>query len=445
LTRSRLTCALVVCLLSSSATADRSEATKKIAKPNILLIFSDDQGYASLGCHGLTDIPTPNIDSIAEGGTRFTDGYVTAPVCSPSRAGLITGRYQQRFGHEHNPGASTEVGLPLSERTIADHLREAGYATGIVGKWHLGMSSKHHPMSRGFGEFFGFLHGAHDYFKPTRGSRVDDPITRNRKVVAETRYLTDALGEEAADFIRRHRKEPWFLYLAFNAVHTPLQATEADRKRFANIEDPNRRSFAAMLFAMDRAVGRVLAEVKRQGLTNRTLIFFISDNGGPTRQTTSRNVPYRGNKGDLYEGGIRVPWLVRWDGRLPGGKVVNTPVSTLDVLPTALAAAGVEVKKDSGLDGVNLIPLLAGDGKAAPSRTLFWRRGKSYALRDGDMKLVGLRKRVELFDLAADPGEKRNLARARPETVQRLKKLFAEWEKGTVPAAWGKNPPPRGK
>jgi arylsulfatase A-like enzyme len=435
LNRLRFTPVLVACLLSSATIVAGSDE-KKAEKPNVLIVFSDDQGHASVGCYGLTDIPTPHIDSIAAGGVRFTNGYVTAPVCSPSRAGLLTGRYQQRFGHEHNPGAADGAGLPLSEKTIADRFRAAGYTTGMVGKWHLGMGEKLHPLNRGFDEFFGFLHGAHDYLDPDRRTRKNDPLLRGRKPVEENRYLTDAFGEEAAAFVRRHRKKPWILYLSFNAVHTPMQAKEADRKRFGKIEDPRRRTYAGMLFAMDRAVGTVLEELKRQDLLKRTLIFYISDNGGPTSQTTSSNAPLRGAKGQLYEGGIRVPWLVRWDGHLPAGKVVHEPVSSLDVVPTALAAAGIEVKKDSGLDGVNLIPWLTGESKTTPHEVLCWRSGRRWAVRAGAFKLVGRAKQVELFDLSTDPSESKDLAKEKPKTVERLRGLYEQWEKGTVRPAW---------
>ena len=206
--------AAILCLLVAAAVADDRN-------PNVLLIFADDQGYAEAGCYGLKDIPTPHIDSLASGGVRFTDGYVTAPVCSPSRAGMLTGRYQQRFGHEHNTGGTEGAGLPLNETTMADRFKAAGYVTGLVGKWHLGMTEKMHPMSRGFDEFFGFLHGGHPYFETARKRRMRDPIRRGREPVSERAYLTDAFGREAVDFVRRHHEKPWFLFLSFNAVHTP--------------------------------------------------------------------------------------------------------------------------------------------------------------------------------------------------------------------------------
>lgn len=435
----RSACAVLVLsslLPAGLAAADEEPARSKARRPNVLLIFTDDQGYAEAGCYGLTDVPTPHIDSLAELGVRFTDGYVSAPVCSPSRAGLLTGRYQQRFGHEHNPGNSREAGLPLTERTMADYFRAAGYATGLVGKWHLGMTEALHPMSRGFGEFFGFLHGGHDYLVPDRPRRMKDPILRGREPAGEKAYLTDAFGREAVEFIRRHHARPWFLYLSFNAVHAPLQAKPPDLQRFEHIEDTKRRTYAGMLHAMDRSIGLVLDELKKNGTARDTLIFFISDNGGPTKQTTSSNAPLRGHKGQVWEGGIRVPFLLRWDGRVPAGKVVKHPVSALDVLPTALAAAGIVPEKPPAFDGVDLLPYLAGERKAAPHEALFWRMGRQSAVRAGNYKLVDIRGAKGLYDLSADVGESKDLSASQPGVVERLETMYADWEKGTVPAKW---------
>jgi arylsulfatase A-like enzyme len=226
-------------------------------RPNVLILLADDLGYADVGFHGCKDIPTPNIDSLAKNGVRCTNGYVSGPYCSPTRAGMLTGRYQTRFGHEFNPGSGPEFGLPVSETTMANRLQAAGYKTGLVGKWHLGDAPKFHPQERGFDEFFGFLAGAHPYF-PGQGA----PIYRGHEVVREKEYLTDAFAREALDFIDRHQKEPFFLYLAFNAVHTPMDATDARLKQFASIEDKQRRTYAAMHLAMDEAIGKVLDKLR---------------------------------------------------------------------------------------------------------------------------------------------------------------------------------------
>src|ERR1043166_3192828 len=358
-------------------------------KPNILIILADDLGYGELSCQGNPQVPTPNIDSLAKTGVRFTSGYVSGPYCSPTRAALMTGRYQQRFGHEFNPGpaeaASEKFGLSLKEKTIGDRFKELGYATGWFGKSHLGYKPEFHPLKRGFDEYFGFLGGAHDYLDAAADGH--NPILRGTAPVSEIDYTTDAFGREAVAFIEKHRAEPWLCYLPFNAVHAPLESTQKYLSRFEQIEDKKRRTFAAMLSGMDDAVGAVLAKLRERHLEEDTLIFFFSDNGGPTPMTTSGNGPLRGFKPQTWEGGIRVPWIVRWKGQLPAGKVDDRPVIQLDVLPTALAAAGATPKPDWKLDGVNLLPYLT-EKSSPPHPALYWRFGQQIALRMGDWKLV---------------------------------------------------------
>ena len=315
------------------------------AKPNVLVILADDLGYGELGCQGFTpEIPTPNVDSIAKNGVRFTSGYVSGPYCSPTRAGLLTGRYQTRFGHEFNPGpaqsAATTFGLPLSETTIADRLKTAGYTTGWFGKSHLGYAPPFHPFKRGFDEYYGFLGGAHSYLDASADAA--NPILRGTTPTTDIDgYTTDAFAREAVKFIDHHKSGPWFCYLAFNAVHGPLEATEKYLSRFPNVKDNKRLHYAAMQSAMDDAVGSVLGKIRELGQEENTLIFFVSDNGGPTAQTTSDNGPLRGFKAQTWEGGIRVPFMVQWKGHVPAGKIDDRPVIQLDILPTALAAAGV--------------------------------------------------------------------------------------------------------
>ena len=345
------------------------------AKPNILLIVGDDMGYADVGFHGCKDIPTPNLDALAASGVRFTSGYVTGPYCSPTRAGLLTGRYQTRFGHEFNPGGQ-DTGLPLTETTLADRLKAAGYATGLVGKWHLGAEAAMHPQKRGFDEFFGFLGGAHSYFKA-------GGILRGTEPVSEMDYTTDAFGREAVAFIERHKGEPWFLYLAFNAVHTPMDATEDRLARFPNIADKQRRTYSAMMLAMDEVVGRVRRKLSEVGLERNTLVTFISDNGGPAMPGVtvngSRNDPLRGSKRTTLEGGIRVPFIISWPGHVKPG-VFGSPAVQLDLHATALAAAGVAAKPEWKLDGVNLLPFLSGEkaGRAASGALLAVRRADGH-------------------------------------------------------------------
>ena len=386
-----------------------------------------------MGCQGCTDIPTPNLDAICAGGARCTSGYVTAPLCSPSRAGLLTGRYQQRFGHEHNPGAAEGAGLPLTETTLAGRLRAAGYATSMVGKWHLGMLEEQNPVNRGFDEFFGFLHGAHSYLDPQ--DTRNDPIRRGLEPVEETDYLTNAFGREAVGFIEGHADEPFFLYLAFNAVHTPLEATRAYMDRFPDIQDPRRRTFAGMLAAMDDAVGDVLATLRAKGIEDNTLVVFISDNGGITEKNTSRNDPLRGYKGQVYEGGIRVPFALRWPGHIPAGTVYDRPVSSLDVVPTALAAAGAA--QPAGLDGVDLAPCLSGAAAGDPHEQLCWRMGRKTAIRRGDWKLLReARGDFELYNLGEDIGETTDLSEAEPERFAALQAALTAWDEQMVGPLW---------
>ena len=331
----------IIAMLALATAAAPSEAAAA-RKPNVVIILADDLGYAEITCDGKQPIPTPRVASIARHGVCCPAGYVSCPVCSPTRAGLMTGRYQQRFGHEFNPGpaalANKNFGLPLQERTLADRLKKVGYATGLVGKWHLGYESPYHPLRRGFDEFFGFLGGAHSYVDSS--ADATNPIRRGEQPIDEPAYLTDAIGREAVAFVDRHKAEPFFLYMAFNAVHAPLQATPKYSERFSDVSDSRRRTFSAMLSALDDSVGLLLDKLAAEKLEGDTLIFFISDNGGPTRQTTSRNDPLRGFKGQVWEGGVRVPFAVQWKGHLPEGKIYAEPVISLDVVPTALAAAG---------------------------------------------------------------------------------------------------------
>jgi arylsulfatase A-like enzyme len=408
-------------------------------KPNLVILLADDYGYADLGVHGCKDIPTPHIDSLAKNGVRCTNGYVSGVYCSPTRAGLLTGRYQQRFGHEFNPGAGAEVGLPVTETTLADRLKAAGYATGLVGKWHLGGADKFHPNQRGFQEFYGFLGGAHPYL-PVQ------TLLRGTNKEQEKEYLTDAFAREAVRFIDRHQKEPFFLYLAFNAVHTPMDATEQYLARFPKIEDKMRRTYAAMTSAMDDAVGAVLRKLRDSNLEENTLVFFFSDNGGPTMKGTtingSRNTPLRGSKRTTLEGGIRVPFLVQWKGRLPAGKVYDSPVIQLDIHPTALAAAGVEAKSEWKLDGVNLLPYLEGKNTQPPHDVLYWRMGQQMAVRKGDWKLVrhdweNTLSGMKLYNLAQDIGEETDLAARNPAKFKELEDVWKKWNAELVKPLWG--------
>jgi len=440
-------------LLLAAGQPDLVHGADQPRPANVVFIVIDDVGYGDLGYLGCKDIPTPNIDALARDSVRCTNGYVSCPYCSPTRAGLLTGRYQQRFGHEFNPAllanGGAGQGMPTSEVTIASRLKDAGYSTALVGKWHLGEEEKFHPLNRGFGEFFGFLAGAHSYVQSE--DKAYGPIYRGRKPVELKGYLTDVLAQEAVDFMNRNAKQPFFLYLAFNASHTPLQAPEETLKKLEGIADPNRRAYAALTIKLDEAVGTVLARLRGLGLEENTLVFFIGDNGGPIGKkfagNSSTNGPLRGSKGDTWEGGIRVPFLAHWKGRLQGGKTYNHPVIQLDLHATALALAGVAAKPEWHLDGVNLLPFLEGKEKAAPHEVLFWRFGEQMAIRKGDWKLVrgdldldkpwgNVVKQPLLFNLAEDMGEKKDLAGAHPERVKDLQRTWDAWNAGLKPAAW---------
>jgi arylsulfatase A-like enzyme len=425
-------------IFSGCASAGQKSKAKG-KRPNVVVIISDDMGYADIGCQGCKDIATPNIDSIALKGIRFTNGYVSCPVCSPTRAGLATGRYQQRFGHEYNtgppPGGLREhVGLPLTEVTIADVLKSAGYVTGAVGKWHLGMAPHFHPFKRGYDEFFGFLHGGHSYIDPGLGTF--NPVLRGTEPVDEKEYLTDAFSREAVAFVERHHKERFFLYLAYNAVHTPMQAPQRYKDSFKNITEQKRRIYAGMLTAMDEGIGKLLGKLRELDLEKDTLLFFINDNGGPTPANGSLNTPLRATKGTMYEGGIRVPFMVQWPGHLKAGSTYDKPVISLDILPTAAAAVGADLPSGRKLDGVNLLPYLTGEKKQLPHESLFWRSGKNHAVRKGDWKLVKMGTETGLFDLASDIGEKKDLKAEKPEVLKDMEKTYERWNSQMVEPAW---------
>ena len=408
-------------------------------KPNFVIFLADDEGYGELGCQGNPEIPTPHIDSIATAGVRFTQGYVSGPYCSPTRAGLMTGRYQTRFGHEWN-GRGPEFGLPVTETTMADRLRPLGYATCAIGKWHLGEADQFVATRRGFDEFLGTRSNS-PFFHPTI---IDTRVSTEAVPVTDDRfYTTEAYADRACEWLEAHREGPFFLYLPFNAQHYPLEAPQNYVDRFPHIADHNRRMFAAVMAAKDDAVGRVLATLKKIGQDDSTLVVYLSDNGGPTEKTTSSNGPLRGFKAETWEGGVRVPFMMRWNGRLPAGKVYDHPVIQLDLLPTFLAAAGGEVSPEWKLDGVNLLPYLTGDNLARPHETLYWRFGKQMAIRHGDWKLVRAKGIAEpaLFNLTTDIGEQHDLTAAEPATARKLQTLWDAWNAEQIPPRWPPNKP----
>lgn len=495
MTRSILIAAAAVGLAAApaaSVTADKAAPPR----PNVIVILADDLGYGDTGVYGSKIVKTPHIDALAAAGVRFTQAYVTHPVCAPSRAGLLTGRYQTRFGYEFNPvGRDRTGGVSLDEAFIGQVMKSAGYRTAMVGKWHLGEPEGYYPLDRGFDEFFGVTAGATAFIVDARpgdefhstpgieatyasseagaaipGSEAEQmvrvrqraPVRRGSEVVEVKAYLTDAFTDEAVRFIGANRDRPFFLYLAHTAPHTPLQATRKYIDRYAHVPDKGQRVYAAMVSALDDSVGAIRAKLKAEGLEKNTLIVFLSDNGcAGYVGGACTNAPLAGYKATHLEGGVRVPFIVAWPGTIGPGRVDDRAVSSLDLAPTAAALAGAALPK--GSDGVDLIPYLTGEQIPAPGRTLYWRSGPNFAIRDGDWKMwiankadpsaqASTRARITpdgveakvsplgqhamLYDLKADPGETRNLATERPEVVARLKAKLAAWNQGNSPPQW---------
>ena len=413
-----------------------SAQKKPDRRPNIVLILADDLGYAGVGCQGCRDIPTPNIDAIAAQGVRFTDGYVTCPVCSPTRAGLMIGRYQQRFGHENGPGQfinNPQFGLRSTEITLAERLKSAGYKTGMVGKWHLG-SGDSSPTRRGFEHFFGFYGPNHSYL-----DSADDKtnaILRGTEPVDEKDYLTDAFTREAVAYIRKCKADPFFLYVAYNAVHLPMHVSQSRLKRAKSITDPNRRIHATMMMALDDGVGAILQTLRETELEENTLVVFLSDNGAPTDMNTSQNTPLRGFKSQLLEGGIRIPFMIQWKGRIPAGQVYGEPVISLDISATILTIAGVRDGWEKELEGVCLLDYLQ-DKKVRPHDALYWRFGAQAAIRMGDWKLLKEGdKPWQLFNLRQDIAEATDLAARESKKVAELLEAYQKWDAKNIAPRW---------
>jgi arylsulfatase A-like enzyme len=432
------------CLVAASIGATAPLAAAAESMPNVVVILGDDIGWGEFGVQGKKDIPTPHIDSIATDGVRFTQGYVSGPYCSPTRAGLLSGRYQTRFGHEFNEGGganpNSKFGLRLDQVTLAKRLKDQGYATAAIGKWHLGAAPQFRPTARGFDEFYGTLANT-PYLHPqlVDSRKSPDPV----RVEDESYYTTDAYAERAVQWIAAHKDKPFFLYLPFNAQHGPLQPPQKYLDRFDGIANPKRKEFAATLSAFDDAVGDILATLKEQKLDDKTLVLFLSDNGGPTQQTTSNNLPLRGHKATTLEGGVRVPFFAKWPGKIPAGVVYDHPIIQLDIAPTALAAAGVQVDPSWKLEGVNLLPYVTGENSAKPHEDLFWRFGDQWAVRHGDWKLVASREdqnQAQLFNLANDKEELHDLSIDHPEKVAELRAIWEAWNVDNVPPAWKPKP-----
>lgn len=432
-------------------------------KPNIVVILADDLGYGDLGFTGSKEIKTPNLDKLANQGVIFKNGYVTHPYCGPSRSGLVTGRYQARFGMEINITNSPfdmYSGLPLTEQTFATRLKKSGYRTGAIGKWHLGGSDPFHPNNRGFDYFYGFLSGGHSYFPKNIRTHMplvigDDkhphysaneggyqPLTRNDKAGEFNEYLTTALSKDAARFVSESDNAPFILYLAYNAPHLPLEAPKETIEKYSHIKDKKRRTYAAMVDELDQGIGIVVEALKKAGKFDNTLIFFLSDNGGPRKkgETFATNGNFREGKGSMYEGGTHVPFILHWpNGNLKTGEFDGL-VSALDIAATSVAIGNGDTSGNK-LEGVNLIPFLKGDKKGSPHKALFWRLrdGMAWAVRTEDSKFLKLNKDVlgpQLFDMKNDPYEANNIIEAETKKRKELARLWNEWNQGNISNIW---------
>ena len=416
--------------------------------PNVIVIISDDQGYADVGFHGSNEIFTPNIDRIAKNGVVFSEGYVSYAVCSPSRAGLITGRYQNRFGYSRNillaPNDSL-MGLPLSEQTLPDVLNNVDYKTKAIGKWHLGAHKSLVPEKRGFDEFFGFLIGGHRYFPEdltlndlTEARRqMDGYITKiydNGKRINTKKYLTEELSDNAVKFIEDNSDNPFFLYLSYNAPHTPLQATTKDLERNKHIDIEKRQTYAAMVSSMDDGIGLILDKLEQKNIFENTIVFFFSDNGGVEWYNFSDNGPLRGIKGDFFEGGIRVPFAMQWPNKIEPGTIYDKPIIALDIFATVASAAKAEKYIKNEIDGVNLMPYLSGKKSGSPHEYLYWKNPDKDidVIRDDRYKYLRIKNDEYIFDLKNDLSEESNIIDLSKPIYDRLKSQFKLWEKEMI-------------
>ncbi len=426
--------ALTGLLLSTSVLAPIAGRAATPRPPNVVVILTDDQGYADISFNPLhpKEVSTPHMDALAREGVWFSQGYITGNVCSPTRAGLLTGRYQQRAGvYTAGEGGS---GMAQSEKIFPRFLKPAGYTSAAYGKWHLGLTVEQSPVGRGFDQWYGFLgRGAHDYFDLAQKDPEVGPMYRDGREIKDSGYMTTRLTDEAVAFIKKQKAQPFYIHLAYNAVHSPAQAPAEDIARFKQqypeITDA-RAILMAMLYHLDLGVGRVVETLKKEDVWENTLLFFLTDNGG-SKAMSAVNTPLRGAKQQNYEGGIRTPFIVSWPAGFKGGRTIAAPISSLDILPTALDAARVPLPTDKPLDGKSLLPLLT--GKASKHiDTFYWSEGGEaggFAVRSGDWKLVQQRgqTKVELFNLAKDPAEATDLASQNAAKVAALSKLYDAW------------------
>jgi arylsulfatase A-like enzyme len=429
--------AVVACIALFVAVLVGGAPAQPGSSPNVVLIITDDVGYGDFGSYGATDIRTPNIDRLAREGVRFTDFYANGAVCSPTRAALITGRYQQRVAIENVLTPAEQRGLPVTGRSLPQLLKNHGYATALIGKWHLGYQPPVGPNAHGFDYFFGFLSGAVNYYHHTMRNGMAD-LYENTTPVTEPGYLTDMLTRRSVDFIDRNAQRPFFLEVAYNAAHWPFQSPHHSPDAFPKDRDllqgpddvtkPTRKDYAEILERADAGVGQILAALDRHQLAANTLVIFTNDNGG---EWLSRNTPLFNRKGTLWEGGIRVAAMMRWPGHVPGGKTTSQVGITMDLAATILAATKAPVPGEARLDGIDLVPLVQANARPR-NRTLFWRflvpARQHRAVRSGNWKLMRDGDHLLLFDLGKDPGERNDLAQQRPDLVASLRAQLAQWE-----------------
>jgi arylsulfatase A-like enzyme len=460
--------------------------------PNILLIVLDDLGKSEISCFGSTTVKTPNIDRIASEGIQFSDCYVTAPVCAPSRAGLLTGRYNERYGFETQPMEIYPNNLPSywigkymmntgefvldakprfppewqiqkqgllpTEINLAEFLKMRNYSTACIGKWHLGYSKNQIPNNCGFDYQYGF-YGAFSLYSEKRndpdmvnyiqdsfsakhqwktGRKETSAIRRNDKIIKERRYLTDAIKEEAISYMAIHKKEPFFLYVAFNAVHVPFQAPRDYYEMYDSVQSENKRVYYAMVSALDDAIGEMMDKLKALGLEKNTLIYVISDNGGAAYTKATDNKPYKGGKLTMFEGGVNVPFLMKWKGILPEGKVYTNPVSSMDIFMTTAKLAECELPDDRVYDGVDLMPYLKGSNEGIPHDRFYWKADHIHAMRLGNWKyLQSIRDGwIELYNLKEDRYEQIDLHSIKQEELIKLQEMFDKWSKELIRPLW---------
>lgn len=445
------TCALMLLSFSSLNISVAQTDAKTEKQPNIILILTDDQGYADVGFmpNASPDIKTPNLDALANDGLVFESAYVVHPFCGPSRAAIMTGRYPHKIGADFNlPVRRSDLGIDANETFISKMLQEAGYFTGAIGKWHLGDAKPYHPNSRGFDEYYGFLGGGHNFFpeyfekeyakqKANGVTRVNEyltPLERNGVQVRETEYITDGLTREAVNFIKQgaEKNKPFFLYLAYNAPHTPLQATKQDLSKFSHIKDKKRRIYAAMVYAVDRGISEVVSALKETNTFDNTVIVFLSDNGGKLSQG-AENSPLREGKGSVHEGGHRVPMLMHWPNGIKGGNKFKHPISALDFYPTFAALAGANIPETKTLDGIDFSNSLTTLENVREGKSLFLMRHRKGAhdvsIRRDNFKAVRTvqTREWQLFDLQNDIQEKNDLADKYPNVLRDMVADMAHW------------------